>query len=429
MRKQAKTTTAATTTTLKAFVRVSKNSEAPSAKAVAAVGSTRLRPLTRSRSSKGEDVVVVAAAAAKPAEEIELVDELVVKKSRKRKLAATDDEDSQATTLPAQKKQTKEALPPPKSQTATVAVAATASSTPRRKKATTISAYFSPSAKRDAPEVSQEILPVVETIHEVAPAVEVAPVVEVAPPVELPLPPSRVQLKGRAAELLTRLRSRHKPAVTTSAAETRSIQDDLRARRTPAVAAIECTSAQPTAAAAVAKFAESGALSQETVEARAMHRQFVSIGATGNAPPLPQHLRKLHELFQALDHAVLFGGQRSVIYHRARAGVEAMAKRTFGWRELGQILALLPDAYACTAVPAVHNGRRVVSVELTPRTGGGLDLAVEIDARRRQFAQALGARVDAAHRVFLADRGYADADVDALRGAWHPAFDVESTPH
>ncbi|KAJ2555000.1 replication licensing factor Cdt1, partial [Coemansia sp. RSA 1836] len=120
---------------------------------------------------------------------------------------------------------------------------------------------------------------------------------------------------------------------------------------------------------------------------------------------------------------------RSVIYHRARAGVEAMAKRTFGWRELGQILALLPDAYACTAVPAVHNGRRVVSVELTPRTGGGLDLAVEIDARRRQFAHALGARVDAAHRAFLADRGYADADVDALRGAWHPAFDVESTPH
>ncbi|KAJ2609884.1 hypothetical protein GGF44_006255, partial [Coemansia sp. RSA 1694] len=347
-----------------------------------------------------------------------------------RKLAATDDEDSMATTLPAQKKQTKEALP--KSQT-TTAVAA-ASSTPRRKKATTISAYFSPSAKKDTPEVSQEIpsvietTPVVETIHEVAPAVEVAPVVEVAPPaVELSLPPSRAQLKGRAAELLTRLRSRHKPAAT-SAAETRSIQDGLRARRTPAVAAIECTNVQPTAAA-VAKFAESGALSQETVEARAMHRQFVSIGTTGNTPPLPQHLRKLHELFQALDHAVLFGGQRSVIYHRARAGVEAMAKRTFGWRELGQILALLPDAYACTAVPAVHNGRRVVSVELTPRTGGGLDLAVEIDARRRQFAHALGARVDAAHRAFLADRGYADADVDALRGAWHPAFDVESTPH
>ncbi|KAJ2004328.1 hypothetical protein H4R26_002576 [Coemansia thaxteri] len=162
---------------------------------------------------------------------------------------------------------------------------------------------------------------------------------------------------------------------------------------------------------------------------RRVRRQFVSIRAEalGTVRAFPQSLRKLNELFQALDHAVLFGGQSSVVYHRVRRGVEVMAKRTFGWRELGQILALYPESYSHEALQTTHEGRRVVSVVLTPKVQG-LALASEIEARREEFAHRLMAHVDVAHRAFLVDRGYAPADLAAVEGHWHPSFDIESTP-
>ncbi|KAJ2840705.1 replication licensing factor Cdt1, partial [Coemansia sp. 'formosensis'] len=256
----------------------------------------------------------------------------------------------------------------------------------------------------------------------------VEPVIETAvePVVEPTQSNTRDKLNERAAVLLARLRDRKKVAAETTAAETtaeetRTIQGDLRTRRAAAAAA-----AAPLPTQAVSTFAEAGGVSAPEQHQRDVHRQFVAI-ASPHGRALPRELRKLSEIFQALDHAVMFAGHASVIYHRTRRAVESMAKRTFGWRELGQILALYPESYHHAPVPTTHEGRRVASLELTPRVGG-LDLAVEIEARRDEFARRLVARVDAAHRAFLAQRGYDANDIDATRGHWHPAFDVESTP-
>ncbi|KAJ2065331.1 hypothetical protein GGI17_000383 [Coemansia sp. S146] len=417
------------TTTLKGVFRVSKNSDVPIGK------DANARPMrvTRSRS----------AALATVAEEV--VEKPV---TRKRKLT----EDPAAPTLPAPKKQQLARTEP-------------VSATPRKKRPTTLSAYFSPSAaKAEQASVAlmKPVIPatVVEAVIE--PAVEaaiesvaepkvaeaaVAPklVEAVAEPkfveavvapeltevvaeqktaeavvenAATPQPDNRDKLNERAAVLLARLRNRTKVTSETTAEETRSIQDDLRTRRTAS------TLPHSAPAPASSKFAEAGGITASEQHARDIHRQFVSI-TRGTA--LPQGLRKLNEIFQALDHTVMFGGQTSVIYHRARHGVEAMAKRTFGWRELGQILALYPESYTHKPVPTVHDGRRIVSVELSPKVRG-MDLAVEIEARRDEFGRRLVALVDTAHRAFLVQRGYEDKDIDATQGQWHPSFDVESTP-
>ncbi|KAJ2757293.1 hypothetical protein GGI19_000113 [Coemansia pectinata] len=391
------------TTTLKGVFRVSKNSDVPIGKDANA----RPMRMTRSRS----------AALATVAEE-EVVEKPV---TRKRKLT----EDPAAPTLPAPKKQQ---------------LARTEPATPRKKRPTTLSAYFSPSKPEQAsvalmkPVIPATVVePVIETVAEPVIETVVEPVAEpkiaeavvetvVAPKLveaaATTLPDNCDKLNERAAVLLARLRNRTKVTSETTAEETRSIQDDLRTRRTAT------TLPRSAPAPAPSKFAEAGGITASEQHARDIHRQFVSI-TRGTA--LPQGLRKLNEIFQALDHTVMFGGQTSVIYHRARHGVEAMAKRTFGWRELGQILALYPESYTYKPMPTVHDGRRIVSVELSPKVRG-MDLAVEIEARRDEFGRRLVALVDTAHRAFLVQRGYEDKDIDATQGQWHPSFDVESTP-
>ncbi|KAJ2735815.1 replication licensing factor Cdt1 [Coemansia sp. BCRC 34962] len=385
-------------TTIKDFANVSKSSKAPIAKPANA----HPMRMTRSRSA--------AALVTEPAIE-------VAPATRKRKLAAT--EGPVVPALPAKK--------PKKLQEAT---------TPRKKKPTTINAYFSPAPKETAiPETVAEapveaaVESVAETVAEtaveavaaetVAETIVEAAAAEAAAEtvVEAAVADS---LNERATELLARLRSRKKAASETRAEETRAIQDSLRARR------IASKLAPPALQATTSKFAEAGGITASEQHTRDVHRQFVSIPST-HGKALPRELRKLNELFQALDHTVMFGGQTSVIYHRIRRGVEAMAKRTFGWRELGQILALYPESYTCKPMGTMHEGRNVVSVELSPMACG-MDLAVEIEARREEFGRRLLALVDSAHRSFLASRGYDAKDIDATQGLRHPSFDVESTP-
>ncbi|KAJ2823029.1 replication licensing factor Cdt1, partial [Coemansia furcata] len=417
------------TTTIKDFARVSKNTDAP-------IGKNAPMRMTRSRSA-----AATAAAATQLAPEV--VEPPV---TRKRKLT-----DADASVAPVNKKKLQR-------------IDDTATPT-RRKKPTTISAYFSPiksvaetnepvvapvaesvvttavePVSEPAAEIAVETVieplaePFVETVIETAvePTAEFVAesVVETAvePVVEPTQSNPRDKLNERAAVLLARLRDRKNVAAGTTAAETtaeetRTIQDDLRTRRAAAAAA---AAAAPLPTQAVSTFAEAGGVSAPEQHQRDVHRQFVAI-ASPHGRALPRELRKLSEIFQALDHAVMFAGHTSVIYHRVRRAVESMAKRTFGWRELGQILALYPESYHHAPVPTTHEGRRVASLELTPRVGG-MNLAVEIEARRDEFSRRLVARVDAAHRAFLAQRGYDASDIDATRGHWHPAFDVESTP-
>ncbi|KAJ2691851.1 hypothetical protein H4R19_006273 [Coemansia spiralis] len=160
-----------------------------------------------------------------------------------------------------------------------------------------------------------------------------------------------------------------------------------------------------------------------------LKRQFVKISPpVDGAAALPRELRKLEELFQGLEHAVMFDGQDAsgVVYHRIRKGVEAMAKRTFGWKELGQILAVYPESYTYEPLQTSHDGRRVQSVALTP-VARGVSLAMDMEARRAEFRRRLVALVDSAHRGFLVARGYSEDDMAGASG-WHPAFDVEATP-
>ncbi|KAJ2463673.1 hypothetical protein EV174_006919, partial [Coemansia sp. RSA 2320] len=212
MRGQQRTVPSATATTLKAFVRVSKNSDAPLGKDGAKPTPMRV---TRSRSA------ALAAPLPKPAEE-------VPKPSRKRKLTVSEET---AKPVPAKKQAVEiKKLEPAVGQ--------------RKKRATTISAYFSPTkavvsastraavvlpAPVVAPEVPIDTAP--ETV-----SIDVAAAVE-SLPLESPAP-TRAKLNERAGVLLTRLRNR-KPVSSepATAEETREIQDDLRSRRIGTVAA------------------------------------------------------------------------------------------------------------------------------------------------------------------------------------------------
>ncbi|KAJ1768624.1 hypothetical protein IW140_003123 [Coemansia sp. RSA 1813] len=231
------------------------------------------------------------------------------------------------------------------------------------------------------------------------------------------------------------------PAIPLEAAEpnkisvTRAIQERIRERR-------EATNSkgqrQPeTTDHDGAKFEAARVKSAADAQMQELKRQFVLIQsrATDTRAPLSSELRKLDELFQGLEHVALFGGQAGsrsagVVYHKVRKGVESMAKRTFGWKELGQILAIYPDAYSYEPVTTTNEGRRVTSVVLTP-LAQGVDLAVGMERRRDEFRRRLVARVADAHARFLVDRGFSVGDIGSAAVAaagWHPLFDIESTP-
>ncbi|KAJ1940646.1 hypothetical protein GGF37_003885, partial [Kickxella alabastrina] len=254
---------------------------------------------------------------------------------------------------------------------------------------------------------------------------------------------SKEDLDRRAHVLLGRLRSRkaststsnEASAAETSAAvflvpsaieQTREIQASIRALRETITETTTNNMAKPSPST----FASTIIPTTEDLYLRDLRRQFVSISPQpGSAQPLPRSMRKLEELFQALEHTILFDSKDAsmgVIYHRIRKSVEVMAKRTFGWHELGQILAVYPESYTFGALPTMHEGRRVVSVELKPRAHG-LQMAVEMERRRVEFRKRLVRIVEAEHGGFLARRGYTETDISAVRG-WHPEFDIETTP-
>ncbi|KAJ2707211.1 hypothetical protein FB645_000888 [Coemansia sp. IMI 203386] len=385
---------------LKSFVRVGKASDVPAPKDALATTPARM---TRSKSAALTKVVEQPTA-----EETE-----AAIGTRKRKLVA------ETPSSPA-KKNARTATAPASTNVHTVAAPASGTPTTSRvKKATTISAYFSPTPKEAVEEES--VMPKEEAAKENDDAVDVKK------------GERKAELDTRASALLGRLRGRKRAAPDVEPGvrleETRAIQEDLRDRRieTATAAAMGETAAEP--GVPTARFAAGQTPSAEDVRQRELRRQFVSIQQPADGWALPRTYRKLEDLFQGLEHTVMFGGLNShsrVIYHRVRKSVEVMAKRTFGWRELGQIVALYPEAYGWTAVQVTHEGRMVRSVELMPKVEGAR-LAIEMEARRKEFRKRLVARVDAAHRAFLVARGYADEDVARTSG-WHPAFDVEDTP-
>lgn len=226
----------------------------------------------------------------------------------------------------------------------------------------------------------------------------------------------------RAHRLLERLRARRS---TTTQEDTRKIQEALRDRRHQTASAAEQASFS-----LAAKFAASKTPTNEDLAQQDIARQFV-FNQAGKPTPLPRSLRKLESLFQALEHSVMFGGLTAdgVIYHRIRRSVESMAKHTFGWRELGQILALYPESYSIKPAHVTHLGMsEILSVVLTPKSSG-VQLAVEMEERRLEFRQKLVDLVKTAHTRFLEDRGYTQADIEQIEhGSWHPSFDLETTP-
>ncbi|KAJ2719201.1 hypothetical protein GGI07_005366 [Coemansia sp. Benny D115] len=401
---------------LKAFVHVGKTTEAPAAKD--ALAKTPVR-MTRSKSAALASAGVEVKAAPAPAPVA----------TRKRKLEAA---------APAV-----EAAPKPVQKAAKTSKSAT----PKGKRATTINAYFSPKSKGDA--APEESIAAATNASVADSSAIIADKVLAAAPSDAPVvsmdsatPAASAEQKAlqkaaldqRANALLGKLRGR-KAIIETSAAnerieETRAIQANIREIRESVLAG--ASAAAPTVAdgAAQASFESAKTMSSEDLHLRELRRQFVAINPRPNSPrALPREMRKLEELFQGLEHTVMFSGPRDgsgVIYHRVRKSVEVMAKRTFGWRELGQIVAVYPESYTYEAVATVHEGRRVTSVELRPRVKG-LGLAVEMEQRREQFRSKLVDLVDAAHRAFLVARGYTQQDLDTISG-WHPSFDVETTP-
>ncbi|KAI9504937.1 hypothetical protein BX070DRAFT_221186 [Coemansia spiralis] len=208
---------------------------------------------------------------------------------------------------------------------------------------------------------------------------------------------------------------------------TRAIQDTIRERREQARVA-ESPAESAKAQDQTASFGISKISTAEDIRTRELKRQFVLINSrAGGTAPLSRELRKLEELFQGLEHVILFGGQGAsgVVYHKIRKSVESIAKRTFGWKELGQLLAIYPESYKYKPLTATHEGRRTASVVLIP-VAHGLNLAVEMEARREEFRRRLVSRVADAHDEFLADRGYTKSDMEMTSG-WHPMFDIEST--
>ncbi|KAJ2385527.1 replication licensing factor Cdt1, partial [Coemansia sp. RSA 2603] len=388
-----------------AFVRVGKATDAPAGKSATAVR------MTRSKSA-------AAAAVLKPAVETTevLTEHTVVKETvkadvvvagGKRKLAEVSETPEPA---PA---------PAPKKRVA------------GRRKTTTIDAYFAPMEDAVAepvatePAVASKEAEVTEKTPE--PAAEEAATQQQAE-TEKEKTASR---DTRATALLGRLRARHvsgpkaedSAAAGSSLCDTREIQEALRMRRQP--------DAAPVAVSSPASFTAARVASETALHQREQRRQFVVINRSPRA--LPRNLSKLSTLFQALEHTLLFAPQhnvqKGVVYHRVRKSVEVMARWTFGWRELGQIVAVYPEAYLCERADAVHDGRSVVSVTIRPTVKAGVQMAVEMEQRRLEFQGRLDRLVETAYGAFLVRRGWTREEVEKVQGAaWHPEFDIEETP-
>ncbi|KAJ2081831.1 hypothetical protein H4R24_002038 [Coemansia sp. RSA 988] len=413
-------------TNLKAFVRVSKNSEGSSAK-------DGIKPtvrITRSRSA------VLAAPAVSEAQETLRADKPVEIReaksvarapTRKRKLElAAPSTVGDAESNPA-KRATRATRTPQKCATPMK------STTIRRTvKRTTIDTYFpsSPTAHNGGKGHKTVDVTTVDllTDHEkesLSPSDNVTAIPRESCDDNVDKLATR---HARADSLLKRLRNRKRPAVVDLPApatikETRDIRESIRARR-------EKSSTTHVLKSDEAITLETG--KSRTVEddkLRDLKRQFVKIDAqTGSAVPLSRELHKLEELFQGLEHTVMFDGNGAdgVVYHRIRKTVESMAKRTFGWKELGQILALYPESYTYKPIETTHSGRRVQSVTLVP-VAHGMNLAIEMESRREEFGRRLRSLVADAHKGFLIARGYGESDLSDVSG-WHPLFDIESTP-
>ncbi|KAJ2659065.1 hypothetical protein IWW48_003694 [Coemansia sp. RSA 1200] len=260
------------------------------------------------------------------------------------------------------------------------------------------------------------------------------------------------RLRARTTALLERLRGRKRPTADgdaggagdgagdagatseTRSSVTRDIQERIRELR-EAPSAQEPSAEQQNQPHDGATFQAARVRTAADAQLSELRRQFVRIDAPRDAAALSSELRKLEELFQGLEHVTLFGGTANtsagVVYHKVRRSVEAMARRTFGWRELGQILAVYPEAYGVSPIITTHMGRRVPSAVLTPPHAHGVGLAMAMDERRCEFRRRLVARVADAHSRFLLSRGYERADLESPAVAdagWHPAFDIESVP-
>ncbi|KAJ1936329.1 hypothetical protein FBU59_005089, partial [Linderina macrospora] len=305
---------------------------------------------------------------------------------------------------------------------------------PAAKRTTTISQYFaaakSPRKQTAVPKSTKLIVPPIQTsdttkeVKEIEESVELEEKKEAAvvAAAEQQIEKSAAELKksldARAEALLTRLRNR--PAVTkpepagARLEETRAIQEELRTRRAPT-----CPASPPPAASIFETVPD-----DKTAQVKSLARGFVHMPLRNLR--LSSELAKLDSLFQSLEHAVLFQQSQSVVYHRVRKAVETMARRTFGWRELGQILSVFPEAYTYEPTEIVHNGCRVMSVVLTPNVNG-MAQAVEMENRRSEFHSRLAARVVEAHRLFLIQRGVA-GEIAAKAKSLHREFDVETVP-
>ncbi|KAJ2848982.1 hypothetical protein IWW36_002960 [Coemansia brasiliensis] len=393
-------------TTLKSFVRVSKNAEGPVGKDVA---KPTMR-ITRSRAA-------ALAAEARAAEDkpIDPMPQLPTTPSRKRKLELTA-EAAKAESSPA-----KRATRTPQKRTA-----AEKTTKKQRKPTTTIKSYFKPKDNESAAPKAVEPTTVEPSIEpdEAIPNSSSSKDNETA--AEPNVSPPKAGRAERANSLLKRLRNRKRPEPTAieqaKIEETRAIQDQIRALREQPAA--ECL-VNPR----LASFEASHIKTAEEQQLRELKRQFVKINSSVDGmAPMPREFRKLEELFQALEHTVMFGGANSkgVVYHRIRQAVESMAQRTFGWRELGQILAVYPESYSYKPFTTTHNGRSVQSVVLTP-VARGMTLALEMESRRDQFKQRLIKLVSTAHTDFLLKRGYSEGEISGISG-WHPSFDIETTP-
>ncbi|KAJ2495654.1 hypothetical protein GGI11_008363, partial [Coemansia sp. RSA 2049] len=254
------------------------------------------------------------------------------------------------------------------------------------------------------------------------------------------------RLRARTTALLERLRGRKRPtadgdtggdagaASEPRSSVTRDIQERIRELR-EAPSAEEPSADQQRQPHDGATFQAARVRTAADAQLSDLRRQFVRIDAPRDAAALSSELRKLEELFQGLEHVTLFGGTTNasagVVYHKVRRSVEAMARRTFGWRELGQILAVYPEAYGVSPITTTHMGRRVPSAVLTPPHAHGVGLAMAMDERRCEFRRRLVARVADAHARFLLARGYERADLESpavVDAGWHPAFDIESVP-
>ncbi|KAJ1961958.1 hypothetical protein GGI12_002951 [Dipsacomyces acuminosporus] len=460
--------------TLKAFVRVSKNRDAP-------VGKDAVKPTMRMTRSKTAALSAVAAAAATATEppavsEIALSPTLPKTRSttRKRKLA------------PASEATAAEGSPAKRPVRAARSSQRRVDTNSTSKSVTTINTYFSPAKtpsiagrqSKDAvgatplplPEVKSAVEPCpsdVQTASErskanslvqddnektveqaentteqiLLPIVEDKRTAEKGDPVTAPAESKsdaaadRASLSARANHLLSRLRNRAatsstdaEPAIEAKnkVDETRAIQENIRSRRHGAQLEDQGSLARSAEHASTTfELAKSGLSDAEA----SLRRQFVMINSrVGGNTAMPREFKKLEELFQGLEHAVMFNGmcQDGIIYHRVRKSVESMAKRTFGWKELGQILAVYPESYTYSPVMTTHAGRRVQSVVLKPQSQG-VNQAIEMEKRRDEFRRRLAERVSNTHAAFLISRGYREAEIKDISG-WHPSFDIEAVP-